>query len=100
MRGRLATVTSPFTTRLTTKTSQTAAHGSVNANAPTANTRLSIGTATPLLTSTLAHWWRVVTLVTNQWYTSVSASSLTTSATIDATVMRHTGPSTAEYCAP
>src|SRR3954465_7278840 len=91
------------------KMSQTALHGSVRGSsrrngidpkAPTANTRLSIGTLTALLTTTRAHCIRVVTLATNQEYTSVSRSSLTTIATIDAAVIRHSGASTALNSGP
>jgi hypothetical protein len=91
------------------KMSQTADHGNVSAwsvrngsepNAMTANSALSTGTLTALLTATRAHWNRVVTRRTNQWYTSVSSSSLTTSAMIDATTMRHSGPSTAWNSSP
>src|SRR5687768_11992861 len=104
MSGRLTADTAPLTTRLTRNTSHTAAHGSVRASsarngsapkAATANTALSMGTLTALLTATRAHWCPVVTRVTNQWYTSPSISSLTTWATIEASTMRHSGPSTA-----
>src|SRR5215207_3844206 len=103
MSGTLSAVTSALIVRLTTKMSHTTGHGSVSGwsanpgiapKATTAKITLSIGTLTPLLTATRAHWWRVVTRRTNQWYTSVSTSSLITSAMIDATTIRHSGPST------
>src|SRR5688500_15612185 len=109
MSGRLTALTRALTVRFTTKISHTTAHGSVRAwsanpgiapKAQTAKITLSMGTLTALLTATRAHWWRVVTRRTNQWYTSVSTSSLTTSARIDAIVMRHSGASTAENSAP
>src|SRR5215218_9508799 len=93
----------------TTKMSHTALHGSVRGwsskpgiapKATTTKITLSIGTLTALLTATRAHWWPAVTLVTNQWYTSVSASSLATSARMDAIVMRQRGASTAANSGP
>src|SRR5918994_2893187 len=101
MSGRLAADTRALTVMLTTNTSHTAAQGNVRAwsvssgsdpKAATAKMALSTGTLTALLTATRAHWYRLVTRRTNQWYTSVSSSSLTTSATIEATTIRHSGP--------
>src|SRR5918993_4345979 len=109
MSGRLSALTRALMVRLTMKMSHTALHGSVSAwsanpgiapNATTAKMTLSSGTLTALLTATRAHWWPVVTRVTNQWYTSVSASSLTTSARIEATVIRHSGAKIAENSGP
>src|SRR5690606_28079502 len=106
---RLAALTRAFTVRITTNTSHTAPHGRVRAwscrkgrapKAPTAKITLSSGTLTALLTATRAHWWRVVTRLTNQAYTSVSTSSLTTSASTEATVIRHSGASTASNSGP
>src|SRR5215203_213152 len=103
MSGRLTAETSALTVRLTTNTSHTTGHGSVRSSsarpgsepkASTANRALSSGTLARFDTATRAHWWAVVTRRTNQWYTSVSTSSLITSAMIDATTIRHSGPST------
>src|SRR5690242_20984907 len=95
-------LTRPFTHMFTQKMLHTVLQGSVPLawvrngsapNAPTENKMLSTGRLTALLTSTRAHWWLVVTRVTNQWYTSVSISSLAVIAMIDARTMRQTGPS-------
>ena len=61
--------------------------------ARTAKTRLSSGMLTALLTADPRPLVAVVTRRTNQWYTSVSSSSLITSAMIEATMMRHSGAS-------
>src|SRR5687768_5932968 len=109
MSGKLTALTSAFTVRFTTKISHTTSQGNVSAwsakpgmapKAPTAKITLSMGTLTALLVATRAHWCRVVTRRTNQWYTSVSTSSLTTSATIDAMVILHSGASTASNSGP
>src|SRR4029079_3009957 len=107
MNGNEQTLTRPLITRFTRKMSHTASHGSApldrngrDPNAPMAKIRLSSGMLTAFDTSTRSHWYRVVTRVTNQWYTSVSTVSLTTMARIEANTIRQIGPSTAEYSAP
>ena len=94
MPGMLTIVVIPLMIILLIKIEITTEVGNNLQNAKKLNKKLSMGILSKLLNKTRAHWYFFVTFSTQIRYPSVSISSDTTSAIIDAATMRQIGEST------
>jgi len=94
MPGILNNVVIPLIIILLKKIEITTEVGNNFQNARKLNRKLSMGMLNKLLNKTRAHWYFFVTFSTQNLYPSVSMSSDTTSAIIDAATIRQIGEST------